>query len=250
MLFVGVDEYDAPANSVLFSSDQDRFYHVAEFFKTQFFATIKQATATNTILKYWITGVLPVFRDGVSPLAATEIISNNATYHGLCGLTDSEVQIIAQKFLSPVLGPQAVEGAVQTLRHWYNGYLFSRPKSDAPLETLYNPELVFTYLRGLENIRPEDDIEAPHITRILNAIPNEGTQSFADMYVQIASRTLEANIQYEFGVDEVPQVGSNARISRSLLYFFGVFTHVEEGDLVPNETMRRAVRTIFGFIPP
>jgi hypothetical protein len=148
-LFVGVDEYDAPANSVLFPANRDRFYRVAEFFKTQFFAILKQATTANTILKYWITGVLPVFRDGISPLTATVILSSDPEYHGLCGLTDSEVRTVAEAYLSPVLEPQAVEDAIQTLRNWYNGYLFSRAKSKAPLNTLYNPQLVFTHLRRL-----------------------------------------------------------------------------------------------------
>jgi hypothetical protein len=255
-LFVGVDEYDAPANSVLFSPDRDRFDRVADFFKTQFFAILKQATSSNTILKYWITGVLPVFRDGISPLAATEILSRDAEYHGLCGLTDSEVQTIAQAYLSPVLEPQAVEDAVKTLRIWYNGYLFSPPKSAPRLDTLYNPQLVFTHLRGLaklvtSNLDPQDEIEAPHIARVLNAIPNDGNDSFVDMFVRVTSGKLEADVQHEFGVDEVRQVGSNARITRSLLYFLGVFTCVEEGDFlkVPNQTMRRAVRMVVAFDP-
>jgi hypothetical protein len=45
-LFVGVDEYDAPANSSLFSKDSDYkapFDQVAELFKSRFFAIMKQA---------------------------------------------------------------------------------------------------------------------------------------------------------------------------------------------------------------
>lgn len=253
-LFVGVDEYDAPGNSALFSPDQGRFHRIADLFKTQFFAIIKQATSTNIILKYWITGVLPVFRDGISPLAATEILSYNAEYHGLCGLTDSEVQTIARTFLSPRLESQAVEDAVETLRKWYNGYLFSPPQSGARLDTLYNPQLVFTHLQALadrNDLYPEDEIQAPHIVRVLDAIPNDDNGSFAEMLLQVASGELEANIQHEFGVEEVRQVGSNAQITWNLLYFFGVFTRVEKAGFLKlsNETMRHAVCIVIAFVP-
>lgn len=255
-LFVGVDEYDAPANTVLFPLDQDRFKLVADFFKTQFFATLKLATSSNTVRKYWITGVLPVFRDGMSPLAATEIISNDPTYHGLCGFTDSEVQMIAQTYLSPVLAPPQVEGVMPKLRNWYNGYLFCGQKSGAQLDTLYNPQLVFTHLRQLkcgyedDDHSPNDEIDAPHIVHVLDAIPNKGGVSFADLFVRVMSGKLKADIQNEFGLGEVCQIGSNPRITQSLLYYFGVFTRVKDGDFlkVPNQTMRHAVCIIVGSI--
>ncbi|TDL23610.1 hypothetical protein BD410DRAFT_897248 [Rickenella mellea] len=175
-IFVGVDDYDAPAISFLFSPNEDKFYQVDAFFKTQFFAIIKQATSSNVILKYWITGILPVFRDG--PLSATQILSHETDYHGLHGLTDSEVQTIAQAYLSPTLEPQAVEDVVKTLRSWCGGYQFSPSSSGTRLDPLYNPQHVFKHLRGLvkprnSNFDPQDEIRASHVANVLNAIPND-----------------------------------------------------------------------------
>lgn len=135
-LFVGINEYDAPVNSVIFSPHQDRFHRVTEFFKTQFFAVIKQATST-VVLKYWITGILPVFLDSISPLGATEILSRNTEYHGLCGLTEVEVEMIVKVYLSS-LGQPAVNDVMKMLRNWCNGYLFSCPKPGARRDVLYN----------------------------------------------------------------------------------------------------------------
>lgn len=100
-LFVGVDEYDAPANSALFSSEPGLYERVADLFKSQFFSIIKNAVSEHIIIKYWLTGVLPAFRDGISPLTALNIISFQPQCHRLCGLTDAEVQSITQVYLGP-----------------------------------------------------------------------------------------------------------------------------------------------------
>lgn len=219
-LLVGIDEYDAPANSVFFSPHQDRYHRVAEYFKAEFYAVIRHAIAKSVILKTWITGVLPVFRDGISPLTSMRILSSDPRYHGLCGLTNSEVKTVVKAYL----GHDAVGDAMETLRSWYNGHLFAYPVSnqgDPLLEPLYNPQLVFTHLQGLaepkprRNLEPRDEIEANHIGRVLQAIPNDGKNSFIDLFVRVNSGKLEANIRHEFGPEEVRQIGLNVPITVS-----------------------------------
>lgn len=245
-LFVGVDEYDAPANSVLFDGDRDHYNRLAEFFKTQFFAIIKQATF-SVVDKYWITGVLPVLRDGISPLNAVTLVSHLRGFHGLCGLNEKEVETIAQAYLS-ARRPQELKCAVDDLRRWYNGYLFCKDiDRRLPLDTLFNPQLVFLHLRGLANrdiqIKPIDEIYAIHTSRVLEAIPNQGRSSFLELYLRAQSRSLQSQIVPQFGAAEIQQLGSNVSVTHTLLYHLGVLTHAGDGKhlKIPNATMTNVV---------
>jgi hypothetical protein len=188
-LFVGVDEYDAPTHAILFPPKEERYEDVAEFFKTQFFAVMKQATST-VIHKYWVTGVLPVFREAASPLAAITIIPNAPGYNGLCGFTDAEVRAIAQSYLS-AYQPRELETALNTMKKWYSGYKFFRGKAEAEAESLQNPELIFNHLRDLASkelqVAPLEEIGALHMSRVLAALPDIGEVPFLDTYVRVIS---------------------------------------------------------------
>ncbi|PVG00405.1 DUF1703-domain-containing protein [Serendipita vermifera] len=257
-LFVGVDEYDAPANSALFSSNPTRYSKVAEFFQSSFFTTLKDGVTQDIVQKYWLTGVLPAFRDGITPLTATHIISRDPEYHGLCGLTDTEVETIAQAYLGSEYTPETLEKVMTVLREWYNGYQFC-PSNDIKLERLYNPQLVFTHLRDMKNkgqgqphtYEPKDEIEAIHSMNVLKALPNEGETSFVDMFVRVASGTLTPDIHYQLSGDEFRQRNSNTWVSQTLLYFFGVFSYASRNDAVddylriPNKTMIQMLRRRF-----
>jgi hypothetical protein len=175
-LFVGVDEYDAPANAALLSSPE-QYKKVAELFSTNFFAVIKDSVEDDIIVKYWLTGVLPNFRDGTSPLMATRIISDNPEYHGLCGLTDAEVRIITAAYL----GPTVVDNAMKVLQKKYNGYQFCLPDK-VTQETLYNPQLVFSHLmdmrsRERSNHEPKDETDIMHSNNVTQALPQKGDVS-------------------------------------------------------------------------
>jgi hypothetical protein len=98
-LFVGVDEYDAPANTILFESDRAHYRWLAGLFNASFFAIMKNAAYT-IVERYWTTGVLPVFRDGFSSLDGIQIISNKPGYNGVFDFTETEVQEITRSYLS------------------------------------------------------------------------------------------------------------------------------------------------------
>jgi hypothetical protein len=123
-LFISVDEYDAPANAAIFSSMDGLYTRITALFKASFFQILKDAISTGIVMKYWLTGVLPAFRDGISPLLAVEVISDKPQYHGLCGLTDTEVQTIAETYLSSSPLLRDIHSVMHTLRHWHNGYRF------------------------------------------------------------------------------------------------------------------------------
>jgi hypothetical protein len=121
---------------------------VAELFKTRFFAVIKRACG-YAVAKYWLTGVLPAFRDGISPLSATDVISAQSEYHGLCGLTEAEVRSVVTACL-PTFTDADLEDILARMKDWLGGYRFC---PDGPgtssLPLLYNPQLLFSHLRTI-----------------------------------------------------------------------------------------------------
>ena len=129
-LFVGVDEYDAPANSLAFSEEQmteamrAKIREIEQFFYANFFTPLKEGygdsgNQKSPIEKYFVTGVLPAFRGWNSPLNATVLYSNDPRFHGVCGFSEAEVTEIIQKFLGD--DEHEVELVLHTMRHYSNG---------------------------------------------------------------------------------------------------------------------------------
>jgi hypothetical protein len=193
--------------------------------------------------------VLPVYRDGVSPLNAVELISDRQEYHGLCGLTENEVHTIARAYLS--LQPVKMEVALWDLWRWYRGHLFCRVHEPGlPLDTLYCPELVFAHLRALEDhmrIRPIDEIYHLLPPRVLDAIPDEGRASFIELFYRVQCGRLKADVAPSIGATEASQIGINPRTTQTLLYYFGIFTYTKDGRYLkmPHSTMINVVSTAF-----
>jgi hypothetical protein len=250
-LFVGVDEYDAPANLCLFSGDLGRhaaYPAVAELFKTHFFAVMKQACG-RVVEKYWLTGVLPVFRDGISPLSATDVISSKPQFHGLCGLTDGEVDTILKAYLSSTYNDSQLKEAMARMKEWYNGYRFcpDHIPTSSKLPSLYNPQLVFSHLRALaQGTQSEallEEANSTHCATVLNAIRCDGPINFNDIFLDVLSGQLVADVMPYFGVDNVKEIGADPVITWTILYYFGVFTHGPGRTLqLPNATMKYLVR--------
>ena len=257
---MAVDEYDAPANTCLFSEDhghQQQFSKIAEVFKSRFFAVMKQA-CSSVVRKYWITGVLPAFRDGISPLCATDDISSRPQFNSLCGLTQEEVSSITRTFLR-TLPVQRLDLIQEELKRWYGGYTFSSGASSttpSTPSTLYNPQEVFNYLRMVQRTgeltKYRDDSSVLHSDSVLRAIPNGGPLSFDDFFLDALDGKLRAQIMNAFGADDVKQIGRDANITWTLLYYFGVFTKDAQGDdlscvRIPNKSMVELVRWLEGL---
>ena len=148
-MFVGIDEYDAPANNTAFADTdpenaRQRSIEVADielFFKGALFSLLKETNGT-CISKYFLTGVLPAFRSGMSPLTATPMTSESPEFQGICGLTDQQVKLLAKTFLGLDDSNPALDSICWTMKKYYNGYYFAN-SSDHGLELRYNPELVY-----------------------------------------------------------------------------------------------------------
>jgi Predicted AAA-ATPase len=220
---------------------------VADIFKTQFFAVMKRAMGV-VVRKYWLTGVLPAFRDGISPLSATSVISMLPQYHGLCGLTREEVDAIAMKYLASTHTPNQIMGAMALMKSWYNGYMFSPPEHDKLLPRLFNPQLVFTHLRALSvndaSINSREEANATHSAIVLSAITGRGITPF-DL-IPVLTNNLDVNIMNEFGPRELRGLGQDHNQTWSLLYYLGVITHNDNSSSMqlPNASMRVLVSTL------
>lgn len=51
------------------------------------------------VKKYWVSGVLPVFRDVDGPLFTMDVILDLLQYNGLCDLKEEEVKSITATYL-------------------------------------------------------------------------------------------------------------------------------------------------------
>ncbi|KAF9423740.1 hypothetical protein BGZ76_003620 [Entomortierella beljakovae] len=262
-LFVGVDEYDTPANNCAFADRSAPDYSmrphigaIEDFFHSNFFNVLRDGCAARSngeysvvINKYFLTGVMPAFRSGISPLLAASLISLKRGFHGACGFTEPEVKAIVEHYLG-VEGQQS-ERIVHSLRRLYNGYNFAilnvaEAKRD-PLASnlIYNPHLVFHYISNYKSegfvAKPEEST-AVYSSRILSSISDFGEFSVEDLVNLVLTDSVEVNIVTEFGYTELMQVGSERAITWSLLYYHGVLTLGEHGRLcIPNEIIKSDV---------
>lgn len=262
-LFVGVDEYDAPANNSIFMGmttgwDNAKINKVAEieqFFKTNFFAVLKEGcgrlSAGNAIIsKYFLTGVTPAFRSRISPLAEVVIVSGRRELHGICGFTGDEVKTIVQHYLRK--DENDAEPIINSLRTLYNGYFFASSEYDEfdpqpPL--LYNPHLVFNYIHEFNShgvvANPEKSTTV-RSTTILKSISNIGEFSVKDLEDLIIDRFVESKVKTEFDLSDLLSIGKDGTITWSLLYYLGVLTRSPNGNLrIPNNVIKSDVRIVF-----
>lgn len=199
----------------------------------------------RVVQKYWLTGVLPAFRDGISPLTATEVISMWPEYSHACGLTGEEVRMITEAYLGSKLSSDELEQQLRIIKGWYNGYKFCPSEDSGSASRLYNPQLFFTHLRTVGqsrgHVNPFIEANATHNSSVLKAISTDGDMK-ADGLLPLLCGNLRATVMTEFGAPEVQQIGRNANITWTLLYYFGVITHGDGKELrIPNTTNHHLV---------
>jgi hypothetical protein len=253
---VGIDEYDAPANNAAFDGSgpatlETRSIKVAaieSFFKGSLFSILKEACGdgySGCISKYYLTGVLPAFRAGMSPLTATTMISGNPVFHGICGLTSEQVKIVIEAYLGPITD-RPFDDVCWAMQKYYNGYYFAN-SSKNELDRLYNPQLVFYYLSSLKkggSVTELEESPAIHTTNILKSIADTGQFSVVDIVQLVAVGFRETKILKEFGfVDLMGMSGKDSAVTLSLLVYLGVLTRDVRPDIVriPNEVMKASV---------
>ncbi|KDQ12092.1 hypothetical protein BOTBODRAFT_424151 [Botryobasidium botryosum FD-172 SS1] len=244
-VFLAVDGYDAPVSSLLLSgNDEGKFHFISTLIKDKFFGVIKRRVPAP-ICKYWVTGVLPAFRDVTSPLLSLTDISTRPEYHGICGLTQNEVEAYAQSYLHD-LPLQQLNAITLQMRFWYNGHIFcpNEPSDGVPLPSLFNPRLVFEYLEMLKT--PSG---ASRLYQVNDVVHASILDAFSIVWGSIETNllpamngTLQIDLQPHFGSSEVAQAKTNTRIAWSLLYYLGIMTHGDPPSFwlkAPNATTRK-----------
>ena len=224
---------------------------IEEFFKQNFFAVLKMgcgrlSNGPVAISKYFLTGVLPAFRAGISPLAETVIVSDELGLHGVCGFTGSEVKIIVQHYLDKT--EQEVEHVSHTMKKLYNGYFFSGSgydESNPQPPLIYNPHMVFHYVRKFDvngAVTAPEESTAVHSTAILKSIADVGEFSVHDLAELVTTGSIRTNIKREFGFADLLNVGKDRTLTLSLLHYLGVLTYGPTGDLrIPNDIIKADV---------
>ena len=222
---------------------------MAELLKSEFFAILKQACARGVVQKCWLTGVLPAFRDSVSHLNTTEIISMSYDFNGLCGLTEDEVRTIAETYL----GTSQLDVQLQEIKRWFNGYRFCHLGLKAPM--LYNPHQVFTHLAFFHSngrrLVVNEEFNVTHSSSVLDAVRQANPSP--DFFLDALQNRLSDLVVQDFGPGDLAwlrdyhpsQLGTlvTERLARALLYYFGVFTFDPQTPIlrIPNATMTRFV---------
>jgi len=226
-----------------------RIDELSALLKAHFFAVMKQACGSS-VAKYWLTGVLPAFRDGISPLTATRQISFEKRYQSLCGLTQMDVEAIVSRALRDCPNSDTA-GTLRDLKSWYNGYKFSSTSSDSE-GTVYNPQLVFVHLDSIiSGTTPSsyiDEANAVHNATVLSAVGETGLVTIHDLVHMISSEAA-AYIMTELSFPELmqdPEIRSED-VTWPLLYYLGIVAFSSDSSeetkslCIPNGTMRRLV---------
>jgi len=225
-----------------------RIQDLSELLKAQFFVILKQACG-KSVEKYWLTGVLPAFRDGISPLTATQVISFEDEYHSLCGLTQDDVEAIVKRTLRDL--PQSAQSStLESLERWYDGYRFTNTSIDSENLTLYNPQLVFVHLRNVVSGRPPtsyiNEANAVHTSTVLSLVGETGPVTIHSL-IDMLSSSVEAKISTKLSFEEIMRNEEirPKNVTWSLLYYLGIATFHEDSDSLeeidylcaPNGTM-------------
>lgn len=226
--------------------------YLENLLKSEFFGVIKQFCG-KSVMKYWLTGVLPAFRDGLSPLTTTRLISFKEEFQSLCGFTQEDVDAIVKRALRDFSEDVRIS-TLAYLKNWHNGYTFSPASSGSKKLTVYNPQLVFVHL---ENMAPGstplchmNEANAVHTKTVLSLVGETGPVGISDLVDMLYSKA-NAHISTELSFTELMQ-GLDKRsedVTWSLLYYLGIVTFCEDSDhpkdthslRAPNATMVQLV---------
>jgi Predicted AAA-ATPase len=219
---------------------------------SEFFAVIRQFCG-KSVAKYWITGRLPAFRDGMSPLTATRLISFQEQYQSLCGFTQEDLDAIVTRAMRDFPENERIS-ILAFLKRWYNGYMFSPTLSGSENLLLYNPQVIYALLKkivhGPTPLYCIGLAGTMHSATLLSIIGEPGLVTISD-FIRMLYSKANAGILSEFSFAELMQ--EQNKLSKdviwSLLYYVGIVTFCEDSDhqgetrslRVPNATLARLV---------
>jgi len=253
-LFLLIDEYDNFANEVMMSAQRDakRRYEALVFEEgplRTLFKALKSLAGQGLIDRIFITGVSPVvMSDITSGFNIAENIYQRRQFNDLCGFTEQDIAL-GMNLVGEACGLDAPARtqALEMLRTWYNGYLFS-PESD---DKLYNPTMVLYFFKNfsLDCVYPREMLDenlATDRTKLeYLAQLTGGGQIVLDLMGEGARLQVE-RLANRFGMrDMLRDQSKDYTFMASLLYYFGVLSlegRTPDGELllrVPNLVIRK-----------
>ncbi|RUS28326.1 hypothetical protein BC938DRAFT_482018 [Jimgerdemannia flammicorona] len=174
------------------------------------------------------------------------MISNVASFHGMCGFTESDIRVLVQLFLYK--DDKETDLIVDAMRKLDNGYYFVkyRPLDQDPPSLLYRPRLVFHYISELqrdEAVAQPTEFTAVHSTNILKAVSDIGEFPIDNLFNLALHGSIESKITDEFGFVDLLSIGKDKVLTCSLLLYLGILTRSQvDGNLrIPNEITKSVV---------
>jgi Predicted AAA-ATPase len=247
-LFVGIDDYDSPVNNAAFDYDPEKqpldITVIEIFFGTSLFSTLKAACGDDIIgcvSKYFVMGVLPTFRQGITPLFVNTTISRWWIFHGVCGLNGYQVRKLVSTFLNCPDPSPSLDNVCRTLKEYYNGYYFAE---DSDLEEhLYNLHHVNHHLFRYEaggRVHVPEQAKSVHSECVLQLIPDTGNFSMEDIIELLANGYIKSKVWGIFGSTELEELGEDKATTLSFLMYSGVLTRDVDFEIfrIPNKMMK------------
>ncbi|MEM7535956.1 MAG: AAA family ATPase [Chloroflexota bacterium] len=269
-LYLFIDEYDNFANEVMMSVQQGRKNYDSlvtgeGMFKT-FFKNIKSFGSGNGLDRVFITGVSPiVMNDVTSGANVFEDVYWFQEFNDLCGFWEHEVSEMLTRAIAESRRLKALSEAERTtkqmealamMRVYYDGSWFTTEvlppdKATSSGARLYNPTMVFYFLRYLMRTGAYPD---QMLDRNLKA--DRGKLQFIASYGSGRDVLVDAlntdkgvgvyEIGTEFGANELLQENMRQQRLASLLCYLGALTiHGISDDAqilltIPNLVMQRS----------
>ncbi|MGB1011558.1 MAG: AAA family ATPase [Thiolinea sp.] len=231
-LYLLIDEYDNFANEVLMqvhNSSQQRYEELVQsegILKT-LFKSIKANASEGKIGRVFITGISPVvLSDMTSGYNVATNIYLTPKFNALCGISHDELTEISTQVAKTCQQEDGLAAMLDTLRTFYNGYRFC---SDIQQDCVYNPTLVFYFLRDYqEYCSPPERILDGNLAmdagkiRYIAGLP-DGERIVRQILDEQPTLVLDA-LEDRFGVEALREMQSGQKFMLSLLYYFGVLT--------------------------
>jgi len=232
-LYLLIDEYDNFINEVMVR-DVDTYH--ALFGKDgpykELFKSVKSATEGQGLERVFVTGVSPVaLNDLTSGFNNATDVSLEPALGSLCGFREKEIADLLEMIAAELkLSREAVDQALDTMRTWYNGYLFSEDMD----ELVYNPTNALYFLRSLylhgkppkelhdENLRTDRG----KLTFIAHTAAGAGV---IERLTEAGDGTIGiSKLERSFSLDDLTtQLERDADVVASLLYYMGLLTQTD-----------------------
>ncbi len=251
-VYLLIDEYDNFANTIMMGVQNEKERYKAlvhdEGVLRTLFKAIKSSTSGSEFDRVFITGVSPVvLSDITSGYNVAENIYFEPEFNDLCGFMESEVQSVVEQIVVRCnLGMEKTDEAVNLMKTYYNGYLFSYHRHDY----IYNPTLCLYFFKQfqkmcgyprkmLDSNLAVDESKLEYIAQI--PMGRELLMSLMQKNHHVGVK----DISDRFGIkDMLDEHSKDNTFLMSFLYYFGVLTIAgenQEGEIdlkVPNLVMQ------------